>query len=126
MRQSFAELVDTLPAEKKISSDATHLLLFLKKNPKIIAMLHDLFPQAILVGFKLLVGTSKQELIQAGQSILLNNHCDFVFANDLEMIQGDQHLGYLLDSKGVVGTAKTKTAIAQLIVAAVEKKGGNR
>ncbi|MDA9472690.1 phosphopantothenate--cysteine ligase [Enterococcus sp. 5H] len=122
---SLDELGKTVQSEKKIPSGTDRLLLFLKKNPKIIAMLKEQQPNAILVGFKLLVGVSEEELIRVGRSILNKNHCDFVLANDLEQIHGAQHQGYLIDSAGEFETAQTKNDIAQLIVKKVEEKWRN-
>ncbi|WP_086312364.1 phosphopantothenate-cysteine ligase [Enterococcus sp. 7F3_DIV0205] len=119
---SLDEIGNTIQQEKKIPSGTDRLLLFLKKNPKIIAMLREKQPQAVLVGFKLLVGVSTEELIQVGQAILAKNKCDFVLANDLEAIHGDQHQGILIDGKGQTETAQTKNEIAQLIVSKVEEK----
>lgn len=113
---------ETIQQEKKIPSGTDRLLLFLKKNPKIISMLKDEQPQAILVGFKLLVGVSTEDLLQVGQAILTKNKCDFVFANDLEKIHGNQHEGILIDAQGQTETAETKNEIAQLIVKKVEEK----
>lgn len=120
------KIVTTVQQEKKISSGTDRLLLFLKKNPKIIAMLREKQPQALLVGFKLLVGVSTEELIHVGQSILTKNKCDFVLANDLEDIHNDQHKGILIDTKGQTETAQTKLEIAQLIVKKVEEKWRNQ
>lgn len=122
---SLDEIGKTSQQEKKIPSGTDRLLLFLKKNPKIIAMLKEQQPQAILVGFKLLVGVSTEELIHVGQSILAKNNCDFVLANDLEEIHGDQHKGILIDAQGRTETAQTKNEIAQLIVNKVEEKWRN-
>ncbi|MGM0219999.1 phosphopantothenate--cysteine ligase [Enterococcus sp. AZ126] len=123
---SLDEISKSIQQEKKIPSKTDRLLLFLKKNPKIIAMLKQEQPHTILVGFKLLVGVSTEELIQVGQSILVKNSCDFVLANDLEEIRGNQHKGILIDSDGQTETAQTKNEIAQLIVKKVEEKWRNQ
>lgn len=111
--------------EKKISSNTERLLLFLKKNPKIISMIREKQPTTVLVGFKLLVGVSENELINVGTTTLKKNQCDFVLANDLETIHGEKHRGILIHSDGQTETAETKQAIAQLIVRNVEMKGAN-
>ncbi|MEI5995177.1 phosphopantothenate-cysteine ligase [Enterococcus sp. 4G2_DIV0659] len=98
----------------------------MKKNPKIIAMLREKQPQAVLVGFKLLVGVSTEELILVGQTILTKNACDFILANDLEEIHGNQHKGILIDENGRTQQAQTKAEIAQLIVKNVEEKWRSR
>ncbi|MGX7263174.1 phosphopantothenate--cysteine ligase [Enterococcus crotali] len=122
---SLDEIGQTVQQSKKIPSGTDRLLLFLKKNPKIIAMLREQQPKAILVGFKLLVGVSTEELIRVGRSILAKNDCDFILANDLEEIHEDQHKGILIDTKGHTETAQTKSKIAQLIVTKVEEKWRN-
>lgn len=108
--------------EKKISSDTDRLLLFLKKNPKIIAMIRKNQPKTVLIGFKLLVGVSKEELLRVGLNTLHKNDCDFVLANDLENINANQHLGFLINQKGQTQVAKTKAEIATTIVETVESK----
>lgn len=122
---SLDTIGQTLQTEKKIPSGTDRLLLFLKKNPKIIAMLKEQQPRAILVGFKLLVGVSTEELIRVGQGILAKNACDFVLANDLEQIHGNQHRGILIEANGHTETAQTKQDIAKLIVRKVEEKWRN-
>ncbi|MGX7244838.1 phosphopantothenate--cysteine ligase [Enterococcus quebecensis] len=124
--RSIDEIGQTIQNEKKIPSGTDRLLLFLKKNPKIIAMLREQQPQAVLVGFKLLVGVSKEELIRVGKGILVKNDCDFVLANDLEEINDKQHKGILIDRDGHTQTAETKPEIAQLIVNSVEEKWRDR
>ncbi|MCQ4504265.1 hypothetical protein NON27_29225, partial [Vibrio parahaemolyticus] len=47
---------------EKISSDTEHLLIALKKTPKIISYLRKWQPEATIIGFKLLVDVSKTEL----------------------------------------------------------------
>lgn len=111
--------------EKKISSNTERLLLFLKKNPKIISMIREKQPTAVLVGFKLLVGVSEEELIKVGHATLEKNQCDFVLANDLETIHGETHRGILIHANGQTETAETKNEIAQLIVKNVKAKGEN-
>jgi phosphopantothenate--cysteine ligase len=119
------EVGQTSQNQKKIPSNTDRLLLFLKKNPKIIAMLREKQPQAIVVGFKLLVAVSEEELITVGQGILEKNHCDFVLANDLTKITQDQHDGLLIAADGNLQKAHTKAEIAQLIRKNIEEKWRN-
>lgn len=107
--------------EKKISSDTNRLLLFLKKNPKIISMIRHLQPATILIGFKLLVNVPEEELIQVGLATLKKNDCDYVLANDLTSIKGTQHHGLLLNAHGKIAEAKTKEEIAELLKHWIEK-----
>lgn len=110
--------------ESKISSKTDYLFLTLTKNPKVIQLIKQIQPDTMLVSFKLLVDVSKEELFKVATESIMKNHGDFVLANDLTSIKGNQHLGYLLDKKGnLVGEASTKTAIASLILATLAKEG---
>jgi phosphopantothenate--cysteine ligase len=125
LKTAINEIGQISQEQKKIASNTNRLLLFLKKNPKIIAMLRERQPQAIIVGFKLLVAVSEEELITVGQGILEKNHCDFVLANDLTKITQDQHYGLLIAADGSLQKAQTKTEIAQLIRKNIEKQWRN-
>lgn len=109
------------PTEKKISSKTDHLIMVLKQNPKIISQIKALQPETKLVGFKLLVGVSKEELLEVAHATLTKNQADYVFANDLESIHDGAHHGYLINEQGIVGEADDKAAIAQLIAAVLTK-----
>ena len=126
IKETLDHLGQQQSTDKKISSNTERLLLFLKKNPKIIARIRQLQPSAILVGFKLLVGVSDDELIQVASNTLQQNGCDFVLANDLEGIHGDQHRGLLISQSGAIEEANTKQDIAQLILTQVQAKAAAR
>lgn len=101
--------------EKKISSDTDHLVVVLKKNPKIISLIKKLQPKTILVGFKLLVDVPMIELLNVAKQSLAKNQADFILANDLAEIRGEKHHGYLINKQHKVKEAHTKTEIAELI-----------
>lgn len=104
-------------SESKISSNTDQLYLILEKTPKVIQQVKKIQPTTRLVGFKLLVDVSKEELLSVAKKSLEKSHADYVLANDLTSIQPDKHTGYLLNNKGeIAGKADTKEEIAQLIV----------
>lgn len=107
--------------EKKISSDTDHLVVVLKKTPKIISLIKKLQPQTILVGFKLLVDVPMIELLNVAKASLEKNQADFILANDLAEIRGEKHHGYLINKQHKVKEAQTKTEIAELIKKEVMK-----
>ena len=114
VRQLITESEET--QAHKISSDTDHLLIVLKKTPKVIQRIKKIQPSAKLVGFKLLSDVSKEELIATARESLVKNNADFVLANDLSTIDNNQHIGYLIDRNWqIIGEAKTKTDIAHLI-----------
>lgn len=117
-KEVLADLLTAAEAEPahKISSDTDHLILVLKKTPKVIQMIKKLQPRAKLVGFKLLSDVSKEELLATARENLVKNNADFVLANDLSNIDETQHIGYLIDKNWqITGEAKTKKEIAHLI-----------
>lgn len=108
--------------EKKISSNTDHLVIILKQNPKVISIVKKIQPETILVGFKLLVDVPMIELLNVAKASLEKNQADFVLANDLTEISGENHYGYLLNKNGKVKEAKTKSEIAELIIQAVTEE----
>lgn len=101
--------------EAKISSREEYQVLFLKKNPKIISLIKEWNPAIQLIGFKLLVDVSSEELIQVARDSLVKNHASMTIANDLTKIQNGQHQAYLVTDNQVL-EASTKTEIAEAIL----------
>ena len=105
--------------DAKISSRAEELLLHLVSAPKIIGMLREYAPNAKIFGFKLLADRPHNELIDTAYSLLKENSCDFVLANDTRDIEGQHHMGYLVDKSKNYQTFSTKDEIAKGIVAQI-------
>lgn len=106
----------------KLPSSLDGLVLFMERTPKIIAELRELAPEATIVGFKLLDSVPHEELVSAARTVLRANRCDFVLANDLSQIHGNQHTGYLIDRQGAELKCSTKQEIAMRIAEAVLKR----
>ena len=107
---------------KKISSQAEQLMVALRPTPKIIQSIKQLQPQTLLVGFKLLVDVSKEELAAVARQTLAKNHADFILANDLTEVGSHHHQARLIDAAGHSQTFTTKAEIAQGIKQAVTAK----
>jgi phosphopantothenate-cysteine ligase len=103
----------------KIGSNHPELVIVMEQTPKVIALFHELVPNATLVGFKLLDNAPKEVLIEVARALLEKNHCTFVLANDTQNIDATHHLGYLLGADGSEAQFNTKPEIAAGIVAAV-------
>jgi phosphopantothenate--cysteine ligase len=106
----------------KISSSIDDMVIFMKRTPKIISLFRALSPDSVIVGFKLLNGVEKDILIDTAFSLLAENQCDYVLANDLAAISENAHPGYLIDSTKNYECFKTKQEIAHGIVRAVERQ----
>lgn len=106
--------------EGKISSESEYQVLFLKKTPKVISLVKKWNPQITLVGFKLLVNVTKENLFKVARHSLIKNKATFILANDLIDITSKHHIAYLLDHDNVYKST-TKEDIAQLIYEKVKK-----
>ena len=64
----------------------------LKPLPKLIGRVKDMWnPNIKLVGFKLLVNSTDDELITEAKNSIDKNKCDMVVANDLRDIKNNDH-----------------------------------
>ncbi|NQN67345.1 phosphopantothenate--cysteine ligase [Streptococcus suis] len=122
--EDITSLLDKKNAESKISSKDDYQVLFLKKTPKVISYVKKLNPSIQLIGFKLLVDVPKEELFAVARQSIERNGADYILANDLTDIKGNQHIAYLVDKTSEV-QAHTKEEIAQLILETLEKGEAN-
>ena len=100
----------------KISSYEDNLVIVLNPTPKIISIIKNLSPSTYLVGFKLLDGVSKEELIEVAKRLKNKNKCDLVVANDLSNIRNGKHIGYIIDKNNDIEEAHGKDDIAKRLV----------
>ncbi|HEM5489879.1 TPA: phosphopantothenate--cysteine ligase [Streptococcus suis] len=122
--EDVTSLLDKKNSESKISSKDDYQVLFLKKTPKVISYVKQWNPTIQLIGFKLLVDVSKEELFAVARQSIERNGADYILANDLTDIKGNQHIAYLVDKTSEV-QAHTKEDIAQLILETLEKGDAN-
>ena len=117
MKKSFLNNGDMeVIKDTKISSYENNLVLVLKPTPKIISLIKEESPLTYLVGFKLLDGVSKKELIEVAKRLRDKNKCDLVVANDLEDIRNKEHKAYIIDKEDKVVEASDKEDIAKKLV----------
>lgn len=122
LNAAFEVLAGEFSTAKKMPSSAEELVVNMEKTPKIIRQIKEWQPETILVGFKLLVEVSVDELLRVGLKSLHENKANFVLANDLMHIEGDNHLGLLIHPDGSYEISETKQHIAKTIVKTVEHK----
>lgn len=122
--KDITSLLEKKNAESKISSKDDYQVLFLKKTPKVISYVKKWNPSIQLIGFKLLVDVPKEELFAVARQSIERNGADYILANDLTDIKGNQHIAYLVDKTSEV-QAHTKEDIAQLILETLEKGEAN-
>lgn len=113
---SLYEFDEDFNRDEKIRSKTENLAVLMTKAPKVIQRVKDFQKDTQLVGFKLLSGVSKDELIDAGMKLMKDSHADYVLANDLIHINQDEHVGHLIQANGNYDTYDTKQEIAMAIV----------
>ena len=109
--------------EEKTRSGQDAWWIKLVRTPKVIKLIKELQPRTILVGFKLEVQKSEEELIQIAHQSLLANRANLVLANDLQQIEQGRHVGYIVNPAGEVeGVVEGKEAIARKLLDAVAER----
>lgn len=86
--------------DTKISSYEPNLTVKLGLTPKIISHLREWFPNAKLVGFKLLENVSKEHIIEIATKLCNKNDMDYIIANDLHDLRQGKHISYLCNKDG--------------------------
>ncbi len=100
-------------SEGKISSIKDTLTITLRKMPKVIKQIRTLWPHAFLIGFKLEVGLSRDELVERAYASMIESGADLVVANNQNEIDRDKHHAYLINShKEVESRCETRQDIA--------------
>lgn len=119
--QDLTEFLNKTNDQGKISSKDEYQVLFLKQTPKIISQVKKWNPNIRLIGFKLLVDVSKEELLTVARASLAKNQAEIIVANDLYDISNHQHHAYLVKQDSVI-EATTKEEIAQLLLTHIHAK----
>ena len=104
---------------RKLPSSIDKPMVVLRPTPKILLMFRELLPKATIVGFKLLDGVSRDELMDTAYQLLKKNGCDYVLANDYRTVAAGKHTGFLMDKNKHIQTFSGKEAIAKGIARAV-------
>ena len=86
--------------DTKISSYEPHLTVKLTLTTKLISHLREWYPNALLVGFKLLENVEKEYLIEVAKKLCIKNKMDYIIANDLHDLRQGQHLSFLVNDEG--------------------------
>ena len=86
--------------ETKISSYEPHLTVKLTLTTKLISHLRQWYPNALLVGFKLLENVEKEYLMEVARKLCIKNRMDYIIANDLHDLRQGQHLSFLVNEEG--------------------------
>lgn len=97
----------------KISSYEKNLMVKLGLTPKVIGEIKKLDPDILLIGFKLLDGVKKEELLDVADKLRQKNDADYIVANNLAEIHNGTHKATILDENGIYDQCETKQEIAK-------------
>lgn len=86
--------------DTKISSYEPNLTVKLTLTTKLISHLREWYPNAILVGFKLLENVPKEHLMEVARKLCIKNDMDYIIANDLHDLRQGTHLSFLVNEEG--------------------------
>ena len=75
----------------KYRSREDDMCIKLVKLPKVLPIMRKLAPNAVICGFKLLVDSTKDELLEAMKRQIVESDVDLVIGNDLQDIKNDDH-----------------------------------
>lgn len=122
-----AAVADYRPVERvrgKISSGSDSLRIELEKTPKILAELRDIYGEnTFVVGFKLLSGVRREELVRVALIQNEKNRLDLTIANDLRLLDEENHPVILVTSTGEqIDIIGRREVVAQQIVQFVNQK----
>jgi phosphopantothenoylcysteine synthetase/decarboxylase len=107
----------------KMASGKASWLVKLVPTPKLIRMIKRWDPRVFLVGFKLEVGASPEELIRAAHVCAQESGADLVVANELGLIQRGQHQVVIVNAQGrVEATLSGKENIARGLMDLIENR----
>jgi len=118
---AVADYVPVRAKPGKTPSKKKEWLLRLVKTPKVIAIIRDMWPDALLVGFKLEVNRTKDDLVKTARRLLKKSRANVIVANDYKNISHKRHIAYMVagDSK-TPKPLKGKAEIAKNIISYLE------
>lgn len=97
----------------KISSYEKNLMVKLGLTPKVIGHIKELDSNILLIGFKLLDGVEKEELLEVATKLREKNDADYIVANNLAEIHNGMHKATILNKDGIYTECETKQEIAK-------------
>lgn len=119
---AVADYVPARAKQSKTSSKKEEWLVKLVKTPKVINIIRITWPEAFLVGFKLEVNRTKDEIIKIARRFLTKSKANLIVANDYKYISRNRHIAYMVTGdRKISKPLKGKKAIAKNIISYLEK-----
>jgi len=98
---------------EKTPSGRNDLSLGLLPTAKLVDRIRTLAPESFLIKFKLQVGLTKEELHSIAINSLHASNADLIVANDLDYMEGEKHIAFIISPQGDSCEATTKEEMCQ-------------
>lgn len=118
-----AAVSDYAPVQKKgkISSELKKMVVEFEQTPKLIRLIREVCPKTFLVGFKLLVGSTSEQLLEAMKKQMDDTKANMVVGNDLRDIKASNHRLTILYEDGLTVEEKDNQTGENLASFLIEK-----
>jgi len=118
---AVADYVPARAKQGKTSSQKEEWLVKLVKTPKVINLIRITWPEAFLVGFKLEVNRTKDEIIKIAGKFLTKSKANLIVANDYKHISRNRHIAYMVTGdRKIPRPLNGKKAIAKNIISCLK------
>lgn len=114
------------PVPGKIPSESESLTLRCRRTPKVIRSVRDWSPSSYLVGFKLLSGAPRDELVRRAEEANRINRADLTVANDLRTLRRGEHTLHLVRPGAEPETLGPGDDLAERLVARIAEWSAGR
>jgi phosphopantothenoylcysteine decarboxylase/phosphopantothenate--cysteine ligase len=104
-----------IPSGKNLSLD-------FEPTAKLVDRIHTASPDSFLVKFKLQVGLTPEELFEIAFNSLKSTGADLIVANDLDTMDGENHLAYIIDPQGSSRKVATKDSMCRGLEEEIRKR----
>ncbi|NQZ55926.1 MAG: hypothetical protein HRT88_00405 [Lentisphaeraceae bacterium] len=106
----------------KTPSGLTDLSLKFKPTAKLVDRIREISPASFLVKFKLQVGLTAQELYDIAFKSMNDSKADLIVANDLDHMDGENHVAYIISPDGESLEARTKAEMCSSLQSEILKR----
>jgi phosphopantothenoylcysteine synthetase/decarboxylase len=99
----------------KTPSGKDDLSIALEPTAKLVDKIRTQAANAFLVKFKLQVGLTPEELYEIAFNSMNASNADLIVANDLDHMDGENHVAFVIDPTGKSQQARTKVEMCDLL-----------
>jgi phosphopantothenoylcysteine synthetase/decarboxylase len=106
----------------KTPSGLSEFSLALEPTAKLVDRMRILAPDSFLVKFKLQVGLTVEELHDIALNSLKASNAQLIVANDLDHMDGENHVAFVIDPNGNSLKADTKEKMCKLLAQEISSR----